>query len=118
MPVRVLVTAGTTTDCREAIALIDSFAARFLLADRGYDTNDIIDSAIANGIEPVISPKRNPIQQRGCDHCLYKLRYLVESAFLYLKRWRGIATRHVKTTSSFMAAIQIRCIALWCTVLA
>ncbi|MDR2528289.1 MAG: IS5/IS1182 family transposase, partial [Synergistaceae bacterium] len=37
----------------------------------------------------------------------------VENAFLYLKRWRGIATRYAKNTSSFLAAVHIRCIALW-----
>ena len=89
MPVRVLVTAGTTADCKEALALIAGYAARFLLADRGCDTNDIVDFAIANGIEPVIPPKRNRIEQRDYDHYLYKLRHLVENAFLHLKRWRG-----------------------------
>ncbi|MFZ0615353.1 MAG: IS5/IS1182 family transposase, partial [Chthoniobacterales bacterium] len=33
--------------------------------------------------------------------------------FLHIKRWRGIATRYAKNASSFLAAIQIRCIALW-----
>ena len=89
-----------------------------IYCNRGYDTNDIVDFAIANGIEPVIPPKRNRIEQRDYDHYLYKLRHLVENAFLHLKRWCGIATRYAKTTSSFVAAIQIRCIALWCAVLA
>ncbi|NLX83156.1 MAG: IS5/IS1182 family transposase, partial [Clostridiales bacterium] len=38
--------------------------------------------------------------------------------FLHLKRWRGIATRYAKNTSSFVAAVQIRCISLWANVLA
>ncbi len=38
---------------------------------------------------------------------------LSENRFLHLKRWRGIATRYAKNTSPFLAAIQIRCIALW-----
>ena len=60
-----------------------------IYCNRGYDTNDIVDFAIANGIEPVIPPKRNRIEQRDYDHYLYKLRHLVENAFLHLKRWRG-----------------------------
>ncbi|HJD97649.1 MAG TPA: IS5/IS1182 family transposase, partial [Mailhella massiliensis] len=31
----------------------------------------------------------------------------------HLKRWRGIATRYAKMLSSFEAAVQIRCIAIW-----
>ncbi|MDR0672847.1 MAG: IS5/IS1182 family transposase, partial [Zoogloeaceae bacterium] len=37
--------------------------------------------------------------------------------FLHLKRWRGIATRHARNTASFVAAVQIRCIALWANIL-
>ncbi|CDG22423.1 transposase (fragment) [Xenorhabdus poinarii G6] len=37
----------------------------------------------------------------------------VENAFLRLKRWRGIATRYTKKGTSFLAAVQIRCLALW-----
>jgi transposase len=43
----------------------------------------------------------------------YKLRTLMENTFLHLQHWRGIATRYAKNGVSFLAAIQIRCIALW-----
>ena len=49
MPLRVLVTSGTTADCTQAIALIDGFTAEYLLADRGYDVNLLIDAASAAG---------------------------------------------------------------------
>ena len=42
MPVRFFVTAGTTADCAVAAQLIGGFSAQYLLADRGYDTNEII----------------------------------------------------------------------------
>jgi transposase len=47
---------------------------------------------------------------------IYRLRHLLGNAFLHLKYWRGIATRHAKNTASFLAAVQIRCIAIWCAV--
>ena len=118
MPVRILVTAGTTADCKQAIALIDGFTAEYLLADRGYDTNEIIENAVLAGMNTVIPPKCNRKYQREYDKHLYKMRHLVENAFLHLKRWRGIATRYAKTTASFVAAIRIRCIALWANILA
>ena len=93
--------------------MIEGFAAQYLLADRGYDTNEIIALARGTGIEAVIPPKKNRKEQRAYDRYLYKLRHLVENAFLHLKRWRGIATRYAKNTASFVAAIQIRCIAIW-----
>jgi transposase len=118
MPVRVLITAGTVNDCKEACALIDGFTAQWLLADRGYDSNEIIEKAIAQHMQVVIPPKKNRREQRDYDRYLYKLRHLVENAFMHLKRWRGIATRYAKNTSSFIAAVRIRCIALWVRVLA
>ena len=60
----------------------------------------------------VIPPRRHRRIQRPYDKELYRLRGLVENAFLYLKRWRGIATRYAKNSASFLAAVQIRCIAL------
>jgi len=84
-----------------------------LLADRGYDTNAIVNAALAAGMQVVIPPKKNRKVQREYDEYLYKLRHLVENAFLHLNRWRGIATRYAKNISSFIAAVQIRCIAIW-----
>ena len=117
MPVRISVTAGTGHDCKQACALIDGIYAEWLLADRAYDSNAIIEKAFSQGMKVVIPPKRNRKVQRDYDIHLYRLRHLVENAFLHLKRWRGIATRYAKNTSSFIAAVQIRCIALWPNVL-
>jgi len=84
-----------------------------LLADRGYDTDEIISYCKEQGIEAVIPPKRNRIVQREYDEYIYKIRHLVENAFLKLKRWRGVATRYAKTTSAFVGAVTVRCLFLW-----
>lgn len=62
---------------------------------------------------PVIPSKKNRKQLREYDEYLYKIRHLVENAFLLLKRWHDIATRYAKNLASFVAAVQIRCIAIW-----
>ena len=118
MPLRVIVTEGTRADCKEAINLIKNTNTKVLFADRGYDTNEIINYAKQNNIEIVIPSKRNRKEQREYNSDLYKKRHLVENAFLHLKRWRGIATRYCKTLDSFIASIHVRCIALWLKVLA
>ena len=73
----------------------------------------LINLAKSMGMEIVIPPKRNRREPREYDKELYKLRHLVENAFLVLKRWRGIATRYAKNSASFLAAVQIRCLAVW-----
>jgi len=60
-----------------------------------------------------IPPRKNRKKQREYDKHLYKQRHLVENAFLHLKRWRGIATRYAKNSTSFLAAAHIRCSVLW-----
>ena len=113
MPVRFFVADATVADCSVAESLISDFRAEYLLADRDYDTNAIIQNALQAWITPVIPPKKNRKILREYDKHVYKLRHLVENAFLHFKRWRGIATRYAKNVASFVAAVQIRYIALW-----
>ena len=113
MPVRLFITAGTSADCRFALPLIRGMTIETLLADRGYDTDEIINYCKENGIEAVIPPKKNRAIQRDYDEFIYKLRHLVENAFLKLKQWRGVATRYAKTTAAFVGAVTVRCLFLW-----
>ena len=88
-----------------------------LLADRGYDTNEILDYCRENDIVAVIPPKRNRLEQREYDEYIYRLRHLVENAFLKLKQWRGVATRYAKSTNAFVGAVTVRCLHLWLKVI-
>ncbi len=115
-PVRVLITAGATADCTQAGDLIEGLVAEHLLADRGYDTNAILEQAARQGMSPVIPPRKHRLVQRDYDKYLYKLRHLVENAVLHLKGWRGIATRYAKRASSYLAIVQIRCLILWANI--
>ena len=116
MPVRMLITEGTTADCTQAEYLIEGINAEYLLADKGYDSDKIIEKAKAGGMTPVIPPRCSRLVSRDYDSYLYRLRHLVENAFLKLKQWRGIATRYTKRADSFLAAVQIRCIAIWANI--
>jgi transposase len=113
MPVRVVVTQGTTADGTQAARLLEGLSAEYLLADRGYDSDALLDQARKQGMTPVIPPKKNRKVQREYDKELYQLRHRIENVFLHRKRWRGIATRDAQNTASFLAAAHIRCLVLW-----
>ncbi len=49
MPVRIVITQGTTADCTQAQKLIEVIATGYLLADRGYDSQSIVDLAEKQG---------------------------------------------------------------------
>ena len=87
--------------------------ADHLIADKGYDSDAIVEQAGRQGMQAQIPPRKNRKVQRDYDKHLYRQRHLVENAFLHIKQWRGIATRYAKNLPSFLAAVQIRCLALW-----
>ena len=96
--------------------MIDGLEAEVLIADKGYDSQGVLDAAKARQMEAVIPPKKNRKDQRSYDRYLYRLRHLVENGFLRLKAWRGIATRYAKNAASYLAAVQIRCIVWWLSI--
>ena len=117
MSVRLLVTPGTDADCTHAGTLIEGLTADHLIADKGYDSDAIIGQAMGQGMQVQIPARKHRNTPRPHDKHLYRLRHRIENAFLHLKRWRGIATRHAKRSASFLAAVQIRCITLWAAIL-
>ena len=58
MPIRAIVTDGPRADCKEAIPLIQNLPCKVLLADRGYDSDEIIEYVKKSGIQSVIPPKK------------------------------------------------------------
>lgn len=58
MPVRIVVTAGTRSDCTQASRLIEGIHADQLIADKGYDTDAILEQTKTQGMSAVIPPKR------------------------------------------------------------
>ena len=83
MPLMAVITEGTRVDCTQAVPLMESFSAEHLLADRAYDSNEIIEKASQQGMNAVIPPKKNRKIVRDFDQELYKSRHLIENAFLY-----------------------------------
>ena len=113
LPVRMRITDGNTADCTQARPLIAHIPARYLMADKAYDTNELLAFCHNNQIKSVIPPTQRRKTLRDYDTDLYRIRHLVENAFLKLKQWRGIATRYTKTTASFLAECQIAATMLW-----
>jgi transposase len=93
--------------------LIEGLHAEHLIADKGYDSEAIVEQAHAQGMHAHIPSRKNRKAPRQYDEHLYRHRHLVENAFLHIKQWRGIATRYAKRVDSFVAAVQIRCLTLW-----
>lgn len=112
-PGRGVPTEGTRAACTPASTLIEGIAAEQLLADTGSDTDAIRAQARRGGRHPVIPPKNNRTAHRASDEDLAKRRPVIEPAFLMRQRWRGIAPRDAQHSTSCLAAVPSRCLALW-----
>lgn len=114
---RVLVPAGTVADGVVAPDRLSGFTSEAVIADQGYDRQEIVDRVERSGAEAVIPPRQNRKLLRAYDAFLYKFRHWVENAIGPLKEWRGVATRYAKRASSFLAVVQLRCTLCWLKIL-
>ena len=112
-PVRWLLTGGEVADITQAPALIAGFKPKAVLADKGYDADDLIQEIQAKGTLVVIPPKKNRLVKREYDRHLYKDRNLVERFFNRIKQFRRIATRYDKLDRNYLSFINIVCAYLW-----
>ena len=65
MPVRLVVTDGTTSDSSQVGELIEGIEAEYLLADRGYDTNDVIEQIIEAKNNRGQNGSSNPAEEKS-----------------------------------------------------
>lgn len=81
MQIRVIITEWAAADCAQAAHLIAGLTAEQLLADKGYDSDKIIEQAERQEVGVVIPQRKNRTNRREYDKDLYKFRHLVENAF-------------------------------------
>ena len=84
-----------------------------LLADKGYDSNAVIEQIESQGSQAVIPPRRGRIAQRDYDRDLFKSRALVEHFFQKMKRCRRVATRYEKLAVTYLGMVLLACILVW-----
>jgi transposase len=114
-PVRLLLTAGQASEYGQANGLIEGFNADYVLADKGYDSDNFIEAIEASGAEAVIPPRKNRTEQRNYDQELYKERNLVERLFQKLKHFRRIATRYERLKRNYQAMLFLVSSMIWLT---
>jgi transposase len=107
-PVRLLLTAGQTSDYTGARHLLPSLPqAQHMIADRGYDANWLIAALKKKGIKPCIPPRNNRKKKRRYSKQLYIQRHKIEIMFGRIKDWRRIAMRYDRCAHTFFSAICI-----------
>ena len=105
-------TGGEAADCTafEDLRALAETHPDHLLADKGYDSDAIRASLIANGIRPVIPPRANRKAVIRWNRRLYLERNRIERMIGHLKVHRAVATRYDKLASSFLDVLHLAAI--------
>ena len=112
-PLRLILTAGQCHDSPQAAVLIDGFEAQVLIADKGYDSDPLIESVTARGIVAVIPPKKNRLVQREYDRHLYRERHLIECFINKIKHYRRVFSRFEKLSKNYMGFLSFVSALVW-----
>ena len=112
-PVRFILTRGQSSEYGQADALIEGFQANFVLADKGYDSDDFREKIQSSGAVAVIPARKNRIEERDYDKTLYKERHFVERLFQKLKHDRRIATRYERLARNYRAMLSLVATVIW-----
>ncbi len=112
-PLRLILTQGQASEYGQAEALIDSFQAGYVLADKGYDSNSFMAKIESLGAVPVVPPRGNRLVKRAYDKVLYRERNLVERLFQKLKAYRRIATRYERLATHYHSMLYLAAAVIW-----
>lgn len=112
-PLRLHLTPGQAHDSQYALTLLDGFPFEYVIADRGYTAQAIVDWIVEQGIQPVIPPHQRATQSRDYDTWLYRERHLIECFFNKLKHFRRLFARCDKLDSRFLAFLHFASTLIW-----
>ncbi|WP_187152100.1 transposase [Treponema endosymbiont of Eucomonympha sp.] len=101
IPASSIVTSGTDADCNQVLLLMEGLEVEAFLADKAYDTNELLDMLKVADIAAVVTPVKSRKKQSAYSHELYRARHVIEDVFRALKRRRGTATCYAKLTASW-----------------
>jgi putative transposase len=84
-----------------------------LCLDKGYDNPNGEGAAVEGGYDPHI--RRIGEEAKGCDRSRGQKprRWVVERAFAWLSKCRGILVRYEKKDGNYLGLIQVACGLLW-----
>lgn len=112
-PLRVRLTAGQRHDSTQAQALLEGYQCEYVIADRGYAAQSLLDWIIQHGAIPVIPPHQNSKQPHPYDTWLYRERHLIECFINKIKHFRRVFSRFDKLARRYLGFVQFASALIW-----
>ena len=112
-PLRFRLSAGQRHDITEAEALMAGYSCEYVIADRGYDSNEFLGVIAENGAVAVIPPRSIRKTPRDYDRHLYRERHLVECFIGKLKQYRRVFSRFDMLDMIYLSFLQFCGTLIW-----
>jgi transposase len=112
-PVELILTPGQAHDMTQAPRLLANHDPHYLIADKGYDSDEFIAQIRTRGSTPVIPSRAGRTVGRRLLRKQYRRRNHVERFVNRIKHFRRIATRYEKTARNFLAFVQLAAVLCW-----
>ena len=115
LPIDFEITGGEVHDCKVAPEFFAQLPdADYMIADKGYDSEELREIIRGKSSVPVIPRKSNSkTGNDDMDWGLYKYRHLVENIFARIKHFRAIATRYDKLKRNYASMVALACGFMW-----
>lgn len=112
-PLKFILTPGQRNDITQAESLLKNIKNTAVIADKGYDSNALIQVIEDQKSVAVIPPKKNRKIQGEYDFHLYKERNLIECFFGKIKHFRRVFSRFDKAAQAFMGFLNFVGVLIW-----
>jgi transposase len=112
-PLRFILTGGQRHDSTQAKNLMDGYDFERLIADKAYDSDEILQLIADKEAEAVIPPTANRQKQREYDAHWYKERHLVECFINKIKHYRRIFSRFEKLAGRYLGFLSFAGALIW-----
>lgn len=108
-----VLTGGQTHDVTQAATLLVGQRSEYVIADKAYDADSVVELIEAQHAIPVIPTRSNRITPRWYDRDLYKERHAVECFVNKIKHYRHIFSRFDKLALRYLGFLQFVAALIW-----
>lgn len=110
---RFAITGGEIADITQAQGLLLQVSAHTVVADKGYDSDELVGLIRQRRATAVIPPRRNRLHQRRYDRAAYRDRNRIKRFFCRLKQFRRIATHYDKLVERYASFVALAASFVW-----
>ncbi len=111
--IRFTITGGEVADITQAKALLVGSPVQIAVADKGYDSGELVDFIREGGATAVIPPRCNRLRRRRYDRLAYRDRNRVARFFCRPKQFGRFATRYDKPVERYASIVALGASFVW-----